>query len=128
MGGFFCDCFNVHSPFSRIHDHVAPCGTVQQDRDIKFTGFAFSWVVHIFRNQYLVHGFTRWWCLRSYQLHADDLICNASYLIKVFSQLDASPFSTSTRMDLCFDHVPACSSGFGELFCGFNSFVSSVCH
>src|SRR5690606_19902211 len=74
---------DVHSTFSRIHDHVAAFTAIKQYRHVKLSCFALSRIVNIFRNQNFVNFLSFRRRLRRDKLHSDNLLGQLLNLLKV---------------------------------------------
>src|SRR5690606_784273 len=89
---------------------------------IEFFGLAVSWIIHVFSDQDLVYLLSFGRSLWSDQVHSDDLSCDGFNLLKVLGKFHPATFTTSTCMNLSFDHMPAGTGLFSEFFCSFYCF------
>ena len=128
MRSCLCNCFYIHSSFCRIHDHVFASCPIEQHRHIVFTRLRSSRIIHIFSDQYLVYFFSFWGCLRSNQLHSDNISSNSFQFFKIFREFDPTSFSAPTSVNLRLDHMPIGSCSFCKLFGRSNSLSSCFCY
>ncbi len=109
---------DIHTPFRRGHDRHFLRGTIgQHGKVILFFN------VRTFFDQQASYFLTFGTGLMGNKLHTKNLAGVLTHFIKRFGNFDSATFTTTTRMNLCFDNPYFGTAGLRKLFSGLHCIV-----